>query len=54
MKDKMRTISATAESQHSILGHGTRSDADSYGEGELLRYLLDELVKADAVSHWGN
>ena len=54
IKDKMRTIRATAELQHSILGHGTRSDADSYGEGELLRYLLDELLKADAVSHWGN
>jgi len=54
MKDKMRTIRATAELQHSILGHGTRSDADSYGEGELLRYLLDELIKADGLSHWGN
>ena len=49
MKDKMRTIRATAELQHSILGHGTRTDADNYGEGELLRYLLDELVKADAL-----
>ncbi len=54
MKDKMRTIRATAELQHSILGHGTRTDADNYGEGELLRYLLDELVKADALSDWGN
>jgi integrase len=54
MKDKMRTIRATAELQHSILGHGTRTDADNYGEGELLRYLLDELVKADALTEWGN
>jgi aerobic-type carbon monoxide dehydrogenase small subunit (CoxS/CutS family) len=54
MKDKMRTIRATAELQHSILGHGKRTDADNYGEGELLRYLLDELVKADALTHWGN
>lgn len=23
-------------------------------EGELLRYLLDELVKADDLTHWGN
>ena len=54
MKDKMRTIRATAELQHSILGHGKRTDADNYGEGELLRYLLEELVKADALTHWGN
>jgi integrase len=54
MKDKMRKIKATAELQHSILGHGKRSDADNYGEGELLRYLLDELIKADALSEWGN
>ena len=54
MKDKMRTIRATAELQHSILGHGKRTDADNYGEGELLRYLLDELIKADGLSHWGN
>ena len=47
MKDKMRTIGATAELQHSTLGHGKRTIADNYGEGELLRYLLDELVKAD-------
>lgn len=54
MKDKMRTIRATAELQHSILGHGKRTDADNYGEGELLRYLLDELEKADALTDWGN
>jgi integrase len=54
MKDKMRTIRAATELQHSILGHGKRTDADNYGEGELLRYLLDELVKADALTHWGN
>ena len=54
MKDKMRTIRATAELQHSILGHGKRTDADNYGEGELLRYLLEELKKADALTHWGN
>ena len=54
MKDKMWTIRATAELQHSILGHGKRTDADNYGEGELLRYLLDELMKADGLSHWGN
>ena len=54
MKDKMRTIRATAELQHSILGHGKRTDADNYGEGELLRYLLEELEKADALTHWGN
>ena len=53
MKDKMRTVKATAELQNSILGHGKRTD-DNYGEGELLRYLLDELVKADALTHWGN
>ena len=54
MKDKMRTIRAATELQHSILGHGKRTDADNYGEGELLRYLLDELVKADALTEWGN
>jgi len=54
MKDKMRTIRATAELQHSILGHGKRTDADNYGEGELLRYLLEELIKADALTEWGN
>ena len=54
MKDKMRTIKAAAELQNSILGHGKRTEADNYGEGELLRYLLDELIKADGLSHWGN
>ena len=54
MKDKLRKIRSTAELQHSILGHGKRSDADNYGEGELLRYLLDELDKAEALREWGN
>jgi len=36
------------------LGHGKRTIADDYGEGELLRYLLEELIKADGLSHWGN
>jgi integrase len=54
MKDKMRAIRTTTELQHSILGHGKRTVADNYGEGELLRYLLDELVKADALMEWGN
>ena len=54
MKDKMRTVKATAELQNSILGHGTRTDADNYGEGELLRYLLEELMKADALTDWAN
>jgi len=54
MKDKMRAIRSAAELQHSILGHGKRLDADNYGEGELLRYLLEELVKANDLTHWGN
>lgn len=54
MKDKLRKVRSTAELQHSILGHGKRSDADNYGEGELLRYLLDELDKAEALQDWGN
>ena len=54
MKDKLRTTRATAELQHSILGHGKRTDADNYGQGELLRHLLDELIKADDLTHWGN
>ena len=54
MKDKMRTTKANAELQRSILGHGKRTDSDNYGEGELLRYLLDELSKADALTGWGN
>ena len=54
MKDKMRTIRATAELQHSILGHGKRTDADNYGDGELLRHLLEVLIEAATVSHWGS
>ena len=54
MKDKLRTVKATAELQHSILGHGKRTVADNYGEGELLRYLLDELRKSDGLTDWGN
>jgi integrase len=54
MKDKMRTIKAAAELQNSILGHGKRTEADNYGEGELLRHLLEELVKANTLSQWGN
>ena len=54
MKDKMQTIRATAELQHSILGHGKRNDADNYGDGEPLRHLLEVLVEAATVSHWGS
>ena len=54
MKDKMRAVRSTIEYQHAILGHGSRTDADNYGEGERLRYLLEELVKANAVKDWGN
>jgi len=54
MKDKMRTIGATAELQHSILGHGKRTIADDYSERELLRYLLEELIKADGLPRCGN
>ena len=54
MKDKMRTIRATAELQHSILGHGKRTIADDYGDGEPLRHLLEVLIQATTVSHWGS
>jgi len=54
MKDKMRSIRAAIGIQQDILGHGKRSAEDNYGSGEPLRYLLEELIKADAVEHWGN
>ena len=50
----MRTMRATAELQHSILGHGKRTDADNYGDGELLRHLLEVFIEAATVSHWGS
>jgi anthranilate phosphoribosyltransferase len=54
LSGQMGEALVVAELQHSILGHGKRTDADNYGEGELLRYLLEELEKADALTHWGN
>jgi integrase len=54
IKDKLRAVRATAEYQHAILGHGSRTDADNYGQGEILRYLLEELQKAEAVVEWGS
>ena len=54
IKDKMRTIRVATELQHSILGHGKRTDADNYGDGEPLRHLLEVLIGAATVSHWGS
>ena len=56
IKHKIRTVRATAELQHSILGHGTRTDADGYPVDfqrdntplEVLSYLL---IRMKAGSH---
>jgi len=48
------TIRATVELQRSILDHGKRAYSEKYGDGELLRYLSDDLVKADELADWGN
>ena len=39
MKDKMRTIRATADLQHSIFGHGKRTDADNYGNLNITKRI---------------
>lgn len=52
IKDKMRTIRATTELQHSILGHGKSTDADNYGYGEPLRHLFEVLMEASTLSLW--
>jgi hypothetical protein len=54
MKDKMRMTRAATNLQQGILGHGKRGSEDDYGDGELLRYMLDEPIKADDLTHWGN
>lgn len=54
MKDKLRALKTPEKIQHSILGHGSRSIADQYGDGEPLSYLLDELTKADDLKEWGS
>ena len=56
MKHTIRTVRATSELQHSILGHGTRTDADGYPVDfqrdntplEVLSYLL---IRMKAGSH---
>lgn len=53
MKDKLRALRTAERIQHGILGHGKRTDADAYGDGEPLSYLLDELVKAGELNQWG-
>jgi hypothetical protein len=33
------------------LGHGKRTDADNYGDGEPLRHKLEVLMETSTVSH---
>ena len=53
MKDKLRALQTPEDIQHRILGHGTKSQADGYGDGNPLVHLQDVLVKADKLETWG-
>jgi integrase len=53
MKDKLRTLRTPEDIQHRILGHGSKSDADGYGDGNPLAHLQQVLVKADLLDRWG-
>ena len=53
MKDKLRTLRTPEDIQHRILGHGSKSDADEYGDGNPLAYLQEVLAKADVLDNWG-
>jgi len=53
MKDKLRTLRTPEDIQHRILGHGSQSDADGYGDGNPLAHLQQVLVKADMLDSWG-
>jgi len=53
MKDKLRALRTPEDMQHRILGHGARSQADGYGDGNPLVHLQDVLAKADKLEQWG-
>ena len=53
MKDKLRALRTPVDVQHQILGHGSKSDADGYGDGHPLSYLQDVLEKAESLANWG-
>jgi integrase len=53
MKDKLRTLRTPEDIQHRILGHGSQSDADGYGDGNPLAHLQEVLVKAEMLDSWG-
>lgn len=53
MKDKLRTLRTPEDIQDRILGHGSKSDADGYGDGNPLAHLQEVLVKAEMLNSWG-
>ena len=53
MKDTLRTLRTPEDIQHRILGPGSKSDADGYGDGNPLAYLQEVLAKADVLDNWG-
>lgn len=53
MKDKLRALREPGDIQHRILGHGSKSQADGYGDGVPLAHLQEALVKADQLTEWG-
>ena len=53
MKDKLRSLRTPEDIQHRILGHGSKSEADGYGDGNPLAYLREVLVNADKLDNWG-
>ena len=54
MKDKMRMSRGSVELQEAGLGHGKRTDASKYGEGELLSYMLEVLEEASLLMSWSD
>lgn len=53
MKDKLRKLRTPADIQHRLLGHGTKSEADGYGDGPPLEHLLEVLEEANDLTAWG-
>ena len=54
MKDKMRMSRGSVTLQEAVLGHGKRTDASKYGEGELLAYMLEVLEEASLLMSWSD
>lgn len=54
MKDKMRMSRGSVALQEAVLGHGKRTDANKYGEGELLAYMREVLEEATSLASWGD